>query len=160
MSREDLNCPLDFLIKFQAFGWRLKGVLCLVEWSLHQLVCPTYVLSDTSLRIMSSPEETDGFDLSDDYNFPLNWLDVEAVPPSEERARDTIPLPTSNGQPPSSVQFENIMMLKKFLETFDLGSENEWCIVLPVHMITIIRAYLKSRRENNVWLVKRSQVQI
>lgn len=108
---------------------------------------------------MSSPEEN-GFELSDDYNFPLNWLDVEAVPPSEERARDTIPLPTSNGQPPSSVQFENIMMLKKFLETFDLGSENEWCIVLPVHMITIIRAYLKSRRENNVWLVKRSQVQI
>lgn len=115
----------------------------------------------TSL-IMISSEEEDMFRFSDDYLFPPDWLDVEARDlPDPERPpeRDPLPMPEFNCEPAEMVHFDNVLCLKKFLETFEVEDESEWCIVIPVHMVTLLRAYMKSRKSNDVMLMRRRLIQ-
>lgn len=115
----------------------------------------------TSFKMLTSEDE-DMFRFSDDYNFPPEWLDVEAkdLPdPGEPWERDPMPIPEINNQPMEMAHFENVGLLKQFLETFKVDKEDDWCIVIPLHMITLLRSYVKSRRSNDVMLIRRDLIQ-
>lgn len=86
-----------------------------------------------------------------DWSFPSDWeVEPNMVDP---HTRMPLPVPQFNGADTEYFEFDNIMQAKKLCSVMDL-KKGEWVLVMPLHMLTLIRSYVKMREDNRLWIVR------
>lgn len=86
-----------------------------------------------------------------DWSFPSDW-EVEPNM-ADPHTRLPLPVPQFDGAETQFFKFDDITQAKKLCSVMDLR-KGEWVIVMPLHMLTLIRSYVKMRQDNHLWIVR------
>lgn len=86
-----------------------------------------------------------------DWSFPSDW---ETEPnDGDPHTRQALPIPQFNGVDTEYFVFDNVLQAKKLCSVMDLRKE-DWMIVMPLHMISLLRTYVKMRDSNKLFICR------